>query len=164
MIKTRVSKFENDHRSRLRLELRPPLVNFNEIFRKRGYDFLVNENLCIYSPVRTFIFCICNSRLIPWNIGECSWSKIWKFVQLDNGRLQICTGYSLWDRREFVLLLVYAIICSAIVHILTWIYADCSTYELTEQFMQICVKRWTIRQTISRHVLFCEITRRSHLD
>ena len=24
---------------------------------------------------------------------------------------------------------------SAIVHIFTWIYADCSTYELTEQFM-----------------------------
>ena len=43
--------------------------------------------------------------------------------------------------------------CSAIVHKFTRIYPVWSTYELTKQFMQICVKRCKIGLTISCHTL-----------
>ena len=41
------------------------------------------------------------------------------------------TGYSSWDRRKnlWCLCHITACFCSSIVHIFTWIYADCSSHE-----------------------------------
>ena len=54
--------------------------------------------------------------------------------------------------------------CSEIVHTFTKIYAVCTTYELKEQFThQISVKRWTIRQIFSRHILAYLVNQRVDL-
>ena len=66
--------------------------------------------------------------------------------------------------RSMKIFVIYATKLHAIVQILTRIYADCSTYEPTEQFN---VKRQTTQQTFSHHFffyIFSETTTQSHLD
>ena len=58
--------------------------------------------------------------------------------------IYICTGYQLWDWRENVHISHNLTWYLSIVHKFTRIYPFCSTYELTKQFMQICVKNCAI--------------------